>query len=418
MRSCCVRHDNLSELPVAEFRCAGRDACTATHVLRIRHVRFDRRCRTDSPSIITGAVLSRIDGMLMSMWTRAALSLILVALATTAWAQEHTLDFIWEEAPFRRAHASTLVEALDGTLVAAWFGGSGEGRPDVGVWSSRKPPGGDWSVPVQLYKEPDQPAWNPVLFRGDGDTIWLYFKIGPSPRAWSGASMKSTTSGKEWSDPVWLPAGMLGPVRAKPIRLAGGEILAGTSLESYRTWSSWMEISADGGETWRKHGPLLFGDRERDRSGTIQPTLLEIEPGVVRAFFRTSRRLGKIATSLSRDGGRTWAPLEFTDLDHPSAGIDSLRLDDGRCILIYNPSRDRRTPLSLAVSFDDGVTWSDFLVVEELGDGQRGELSYPAMIQDANGDLQITYTWNRRRIRHATVPFALIPEMPSRRTGP
>ena len=337
-------------------------------------------------------------------------TLFLVALATTASAQEHTLGFIWEEAPFPRAHASTIVEAVDGTLIAAWFGGSGEGQEDVGVWSSRRPAGGEWSPPVQLYKEPDQPAWNPVLFRGDGETVWLYFKIGPSPRAWSGAYLKSTTAGEEWSEPGWLPAGMLGPVRAKPIRLASGEILAGTSLETYRTWSSWMEISSDGGATWSKHGPLLFGDPERDRIGTIQPTLLEIEPGVIRAFFRTPRRLGKIATSISRDGGRTWERIRLTRLDHPSAGIDSLRLDDGRSLLLYNPSTMQRSPLSLAISFDDGETWRDFLVVEELAEGERGELSYPAMIQDSNGDLQITYTWNRRRIRHATVPLGMIPE--------
>ena len=34
------------------------------------------------------------------------------------------------------------------------------------------------------------------------------------------------------------------------------------------------------------------------------------------------------------------------------------------------------------------------------------------MIQDANGELQITYTWNRRRIRHATVPLGLVPAHP------
>ena len=122
--------------------------------------------------------------------------------------------------------------------------------------------------------------------------------------------------------------------------------------------------------------------------------------------------MGKIATSISEDGGRTWARMRLTDLDHPSAGIDTVRLEDGRGILIYNPSTTRRTPLSLAVSFDDGVTWEDFLVVEALDEGQRGELSYPAMIQDMNGDLQITYTWNRRRIRHATVPLSVIPTRP------
>ena len=144
------------------------------------------------------------------------------------------------------------------------------------------------------------------------------------------------------------------------------------------------------------------------RIGTIQPTLLEVAPNVIRAFFRT-RRVGKVATSISRDGGRTWAPLQLTSLDHPSAGIDAVRLDDGRCLLVYNPSTTRRTPLSLAVSFDDGLTWADFLVVEELAEGERGELSYPAMIVDSRGDLQITYTWNRRRIRHVTVPGTLVP---------
>ena len=64
------------------------------------------------------------------------------------------------------------------------------------------------------------------------------------------------------------------------------------------------------------------------------------------------------------------------------------------------------------MSFDDGENWEGFLVVETLAEGERGELSYPAMIQDAAGDVQITYTWNRRRIRHATVPLDLIPRSP------
>ena len=342
-------------------------------------------------------------------WSVVALvGAVWLSAATMSPAQSHELDFIWDEAPFPRAHASTIVEASDGSLVAAWFGGSGEGQPDVAIWSARKPIGEAWTAPALVHKEPEQPAWNPVLFRVGDDRIHLYFKVGPSPRAWSGVAVTSDDGGRSWSEPRWLPAGMLGPVRAKPILLADGSLLAGSSLESYRTWSSWMEISHDGGASWSKHGPILYGDMERDRLGTIQPTVVEVAPGVVRAFFRTTR-MGKIATARSEDGGRTWSRLELTDRDHPSAGIDSVRLDDGRVILIYNPSTRRRTPLSLAVSFDDGQTFDDFLVVEELEAGERGELSYPAMIVDSRGDLQITYTWNRRRIRHATVPAVSIP---------
>ena len=339
-----------------------------------------------------------VAGCAILLGMSGALSIAAAAVA------DPTLEFIWEEAPFPRAHASTIVETARGALIVAWFGGSGEGQPDVGVWSARKEPGGSWSAPVQLFKEPDQPAWNPVLFRDAQEHIWLFFKIGPNPRSWTGAYLKSTDHGRTWSPVTWLPAGMLGPVRNKPLILSNGNILAGTSMESYRAWSSWMELSEDGGKTWTKHGPILFPSMEQNRQGSIQPTLLEISPGVVRAFFRT-RGMGKIGTSLSEDGGRTWSTMTLTDLDHPGAGIDAVRLRDGRCVLVYNPSTRRRSPITAAVSFDDGETWRDFAELERLAEDQRGELSYPAVIQTADGDLHVTYTWNRRRIRHAVIPL-------------
>jgi predicted neuraminidase len=39
-----------------------------------------------------------------------------------------------------------------------------------------------------------------------------------------------------------------------------------------------------------------------------------------------------------------------------------------------------------------------------------GEYSYPALIQGKTGDLHITYTWNRKRIRYLRVPLSEIPE--------
>jgi predicted neuraminidase len=321
---------------------------------------------------------------------------------------EAASEFIFTEAPFKSAHASTIVETADGTLISAWFGGTDEGNPDVGIWSASKPVGGVWSHPGQLFKEPNQPAWNPVLFRDSSGVVWLWFKLGPSPERWSGAYLQSKDGGRTWSEPVWLPAGMLGPVRNKPIILSNGNILAGTSVESYRAWASWMELSEDGGRTWRRHGPIVFPSIEDNRKGTIQPTLLEIEPGVVRGLFRT-RGVGKIATAISNDGGRSWGALTLTDLDHPSAGIDAVRLRDGRCLLVYNPSTRRRTPLSVAISYDGGATWKRLVDLEALAEGERGELSYPAVIQSATGDAHVVYTWNRRRIRHVVLPFGDIP---------
>jgi predicted neuraminidase len=67
-------------------------------------------------------------------------------------------------------------------------------------------------------------------------------------------------------------------------------------------------------------------------------------------------------------------------------------------VLAYNPSQETRTPLCLAVS-TDGRAWRDALVLDDAA----GEYSYPAVIQAKDGSLHVTYTWNRRRIRHVRV---------------
>ena len=46
-------------------------------------------------------------------------------------------EFIYETASFPSCHASTIVEPKGGGLVTAWFGGTHEKHPDVGIWVSR-----------------------------------------------------------------------------------------------------------------------------------------------------------------------------------------------------------------------------------------------------------------------------------------
>ena len=64
----------------------------------------------------------------------------------------------------------------------------------------------------------------------------------------------------------------------------------------------------------------------------------------------------------------------------------------------------RRTPLNLAVSAD-GEHFKIFATLED----QPGEYSYPAIIQGKAGELDMTYTWNRKSIRFATVPLESVP---------
>jgi predicted neuraminidase len=308
-------------------------------------------------------------------------------------------EFIFEAAPFRECHASTIVETASGDFLAAWFGGTREGAPDVAIWMSRLS-GGRWSQPEIVAREPNVPAWNPVLYRAPNGRLWLYYKVGPSPENWTGAQKFLTDDGKTWQGPEYLPAGLLGPIKDKPIVLANGDIVAGSSVESYHSWSAWIERSTDGGGSWTKFGPVVIPG---EPYGIIQPTLVELRPNQLRLFARS--RQGKIYTADSSDGGRTWTPARPTSLPNPNSGTDSVRLRDGRILMVYNPSTSERTPLAVAVSSDSGETWKTWLALET----GPGEFSYPAVIEDSRGDVHITYTWNRRRIKHVVILKSAMP---------
>ena len=81
-----------------------------------------------------------------------------------------------EERPFAQCHAPTLVRLGEGRFLAAWFAGTREGHPDVGIWSAvrdtppagrdRAAPGAGWSPPRRIARVRESPHWNPVLGRG------------------------------------------------------------------------------------------------------------------------------------------------------------------------------------------------------------------------------------------------------------
>ena len=297
---------------------------------------------------------------------------------------------IFEKAPFSSCHASSIVEVDGGRLLAAWFGGKNEGAKDVQIWGSIFD-GQRWSEPQVWGSEPGQPCWNPVLFRTAKGTLYLWYKAGPNPQQWTGFVRTSSDGGKSWSAPAMLPAGQYGPVRAKPIQRSDGTILAGTSVESYRNWTPYVDISHDDGKTWRRSNAFPVPDKHHQ----IQPTLFETAEGRIIALLR-SRDPRKICRAESRDGGLTFSPAAETDLPNPNSGIDVVRCKNGDLILIYNPTTLTRTPLSLARSPDDGKTWKKVYDLET----EPEEYSYPAMIVASTGLLEITYTWRRTHIKH------------------
>ncbi len=314
-------------------------------------------------------------------------------------------ELVYHEAPFPQAHASTIVELTDGRIASAWFGGTHERHSDVSIWFAIRERE-TWSVPVEVASGLQEdgslvPTWNPVLFQAPGADLFLFYKEGPSPSQWWGMVTQSSDGGRTWSPPERLPQGILGPIKNKPVVLPDGAWLSPSSVES-GGWRLHVERSEDGGNTWRKYGPIASPEGLH----AIQPSILFHPGGRLQMLART--RQGVIAMTWSDDGGKTWSPLAATALPNPNSGIDAVTLQDGRHLLAYNPTahdpdrpgKGKRYPLNIAVS-DDGLAWHDVLVLET--DPVPSGYAYPAVIQASDGNVHVTYTHDRRRIVHVEI---------------
>jgi len=316
----------------------------------------------------------------------------------------------------QECHASTIVET-DAGLVAAWFAGTREKDPDVGIWLSRQVDG-TWLKPIEVVNGVQSmtlryPCWNPVLFQPRVGPLMLFYKVGPSPREWWGMLTTSEDDGKTWSWPKklgkhWALGHLLGPVKNKPIQLKDGSIFCPSSTEldeeNNVSWRVHFEVTSDLGKTWDVIGPINDGNTY----DAIQPSILTYENGDMQILCRT--RQNRVAQSWSFDGGKNWSDVESTILPNPSAGTDALTLSDGRQILVYNhTTRETEIPsrqiLNVAVA-DNGFNWKPVITLEkETGNRPRGnrhwgEYSYPAVIQTRDGNVHITYTYNREGIKH------------------
>lgn len=310
-------------------------------------------------------------------------------------------EFIYTEAPFPQCHASTIIETKTG-LLAAWFGGTREKHPDVGIWISAKK-NGTWSLPLEVVNGIQEdgtryPCWNPVLFRPKDGPLMLFYKVGPSPREWWGMVISSDDEGTTWSNSSRLPQDILGPIKNKAVQLKSGVIINPSSTE-HEGWRVHFERSMDVGKTWEFVGPVNDGEE----FGAIQPTILLHPDGVLQALCRS--RQNCITECWSKDSGKTWDKMVATDLPNPNAGFDGVTLKDGRFLLVYNHTiRDGERPrgremLNVALS-EDGKNWQAALILENE---QGKEYSYPAVIQTEDGLVHTTYTWRRERVKHVVI---------------
>ncbi len=311
-------------------------------------------------------------------------------------------------------HSSCIIEAAPGILCAVWKAGIGSGfsnidmQNHVGIWMSRCIQG-EWSSPQQIVDSPDSVCWSPVLTQFPSGEVGLFYRIGKDPRHTLSLLKRSADGGVTWSEAEILPAGIVGPTKAKPVYDKAGNMICGSSVEagspesSLKATACWIEIFSQDTSQWTKYGPLEIPGK---RFGCIEPALFWTQNGTLKLVcrdrsFKTGSE-GWIWTAESMDGGKTWNPLEKTTLPNPDSGIAVAPLDPNTILLFYNHSHTTRYPLSCAETQDGGNTWTPLFDIET----ESGE--FPSALVDSEGTIHVTYAWQppgkvQRTVKHIII---------------
>jgi len=339
-------------------------------------------------------------------------------------------------------HAAFLMPLPGGDLGCAWFGGTQEGVPDISVRFSRLAPGAlAWSAPETLSDDPTRSEQNPLLFNAPGGTLWLLWTAqqGGSQDTAIIRRRISLDGGRSWGvvETLFPEHGTF--IRNPIVVRADGDWL----LPIWRctrppvgAWTGDLDtssvmLSRDQGASWSEHP--VPGSR-----GCVHMNIIDLGESLV-AFYR-SRWADFVYRSTSTDGV-TWTAPEPTPLPNNNASIQAIRLASGRIAMVFNDSSAKdatgrrsglyddlgdspaeapsaafwgapRAPMTVALSADGGLSWpwrrnietgDGYCMTNNSKDRLNREFSYPSIVQTADGQLHIAFTYWRQAIKYVAL---------------
>ncbi|WP_390625055.1 sialidase family protein [Gimesia maris] len=124
--------------------------------------------------------------------------------------------------------------------------------------------------------------------------------------------------------------------------------------------------------------------------GCHEPAIVELKEGRLLCFLRNTNQ--RLYQSFSDDGGAHWSRPEPTKLPSPESPAIVKRIPStGDLLLLWNnvasPTNWPRTPLSAAISQDDGKTWGHF---KDIDARPAFDAAYPS-ITFVNDEAFIAY---------------------------
>ncbi|NUQ63294.1 MAG: exo-alpha-sialidase [Pirellulales bacterium] len=218
--------------------------------------------------------------------------------------------------------------------------------------------------------------------------------------------VRSTDEGKTWLEPQTLHDDWTGDLSAILQTRSGRIVLTSMRLlHSPGRHTVLTYYSDDEGATWKSSHVLDLGG-SGDHDGTMEAALEELTDGRLWMLIRTN--WDKFWNAWSDDGGASWRSIAPSRIDASSSPAFLRRLASGRIALVWNrcrpqnvleiarrggdgqvsavPASWHREELSLALSGDDGRTWTDPVVIARK---PGGNVSYPYLFEPKPGVLWV-----------------------------
>lgn len=186
-----------------------------------------------------------------------------------------------------------------------------------------------------------------------------------------------------WGPPtacIPAPIGYYVVNNGRVVQLTSGRLVIPAALhalkgEPFRSRGKALCILSDDlGKTWRPSETMLEAPPDL-QTGFQEPGVVELEDGSLFMLLRNSS--GVFYRSDSNDGGVTWSQATPTNLQTPVSPASFKRIPGSDTLLLLwndhkeipDALRNKRTPLTLAVSRDNGATWEHRVTLEDDPDG-------------------------------------------------
>lgn len=294
-----------------------------------------------------------------------------------------------------RNSEGSFVKLADGTIYFIYTRYNGSSSSDhasadlAAVRSADQ--GKSWSKPFIVLKNRAMNIMSPSLLRlNDGRIALTYLE-------------KSAISGKKhfvdcrpkivfsndecrsWSEPVEItdvPSAYFVVNNDRLVQLKSGRLILPAAHHQYKdagkTGAGIIKffLSDDNGKSWRLNKHYIYPVADSMCRGLMEPGVIELKDGTLMCFIRTAA--GCQYKAFSKNGGESWSAAEpAKEFRSPESPL-SMKRDpaNGKIYAVWNDHSKRalipasrkfwkRSPLVIAESTDEGVSWQNHRVLEK-----------------------------------------------------